>query len=149
MNVHARSVRVSVTVPCTAARSASFPTPPPTAFTPDGALSPGGPVVHVINQPFWCLLSSWRQLLMPLSQRSKPGRQLSEQCNTTSLRCVVTPLATLGTHTHHWQRSKANHLDTCTIQVPKHRHVAPHIEYTRAATPSNAPWGGILHLTTC
>lgn len=38
---------------------------------------------------------------------------------------TVTPLATLGTHTHHWQRSKANHLDTCTIQVPKHRHVAP------------------------
>lgn len=38
---------------------------------------------------------------------------------------TVTPLATLGTHTHHWQGSKANHLDTCTIQVPKHRHVAP------------------------
>lgn len=99
-------------------------TPSPT-FTPVGALSPPGPVVHVINQPFWCLLSGWRPLLMPLSQRSQPGRQLSEQCNTTCLCCMQSHhWKPLGTHTDHWRRSSAYHLDTCTIQLPKHGHVA-------------------------
>lgn len=42
-----------------------------------------------------------------------------------SVLCTVTPLATLGTHVQHWQGSQTNHLDTCTMQVPKHRHVAP------------------------
>lgn len=112
-----------VTLWCRAACSMSFPLP--AAPTPASVLSSPGTVVHIINQPFLVSVL-WLTATTDAVVPKVAARQAAiwAMHHYISVLHTVTPLEASGnTHTDHWWRFAAYHLHTCTIQLPKHRHV--------------------------